>query len=246
MADKNKEAQELKGILGEINAAMQEMEAHNKRINDGFKSTKDSLSSIIDIAAQYNSYQTKNKELSADQLKNLSEKLKVEKENLKLSNCENVWVLSNPIFFEDTNVFFGPNVNEDWLNNMGLGESVSQTRLMSKSNDDYKTDAITLTTLSKTINNFFPFSNVGFVKVDIEGGEEFILEELIKHAETHHWSLWISFHLDWWEDKNIERFRDLFNNAIEVKLNSIDFNNNEYDIIEYIVNNPYASVYLKF
>jgi len=85
MADKNKEAQELKGILGEINAAMQEMEAHNKRINDGFKSTKDSLSSIIDIAAQYNSYQTKNKELSADQLKNLSEKLKAEKENLKLS-----------------------------------------------------------------------------------------------------------------------------------------------------------------
>jgi FkbM family methyltransferase len=167
-------------------------------------------------------------------------------ENLKLSNCENVWVLSNPIFSEDTSVFFGPNTNENWLNNLGLGESVSQTRLTSKSDNDYKTLAITMATLSKTINNFFPFSNVSFVKVDIEGGEEFILEELIKNAEIYHWSLWVSFHLDWWEDKNIERFRDLFNNAIEIKFNSIDFIDTDFDIIELIKNNPYASVYLKF
>jgi hypothetical protein len=129
---------------------------------------------------------------------------------------------------------------------LGLGESVSQTRLASKSDDDYKAEAITLTTLSKTINNFFPFSDVGFVKVDIEGGEEFILEELIKNAEIYHWSLWISFHLDWWENKNIERFRHLFNNPIEIKFNSIDFTDNNFDIIDLIRNNPYASVYLKF
>jgi len=173
--------------------------------------------------------------------------LKELNENLKLSNCENVWVLSNPIFFEDNNVFFGPNTNEDWLNNMGLGESVSQTRLISKSDNDYKTDAITLSTLNKTINNFFPFSDVGFVKVDIEGAEEFILDELIKTAEIYHWSLWVSFHLDWWEDKNIERFSHLFNNAIEIKFNSIDFTvNNDYNIIDLIKSNPYASVYLKF
>jgi hypothetical protein len=85
MADKNKEAQELKGILGEINAAMQEMEAHNKRIKDGFAATKGSLSSLVDIASQFNAHQTKAKELSVDQLKTLSEKLKGEKENLKLS-----------------------------------------------------------------------------------------------------------------------------------------------------------------
>jgi hypothetical protein len=85
MADKNKEAQELKGILGEINTAMKEMEAHNKRIKDGFASTKDSLSSLVDLASQYNAHQSKTKELSSDQLKTLSEKLKAEKENLKLS-----------------------------------------------------------------------------------------------------------------------------------------------------------------
>ena len=85
MADKNKEAQELKGILGEVNAALKEMEAHNKIIKDGFAATKNSLSSLVDLASQYNSHQSKAKELSADQLKNLSEKLKAEKETLKLS-----------------------------------------------------------------------------------------------------------------------------------------------------------------
>jgi hypothetical protein len=79
MADKNKDAQELKGILGEINAAMQEMEAHNKRIKDGFAATKGSLSSLVDLASQYNAHQSKAKELSSDQLKTLSEKLKAEK-----------------------------------------------------------------------------------------------------------------------------------------------------------------------
>jgi hypothetical protein len=85
MADKNKDAQELKGILGEVNAALKEMEDRNKRIKDGFASTKDSLSGLVSIASQFNAHQTKTKELSSDQLKNLSEKLKLEKENLKLS-----------------------------------------------------------------------------------------------------------------------------------------------------------------
>jgi hypothetical protein len=85
MADKNKEAQELKGILGEVNAVLKEMEIRNKAINDGFASTKDSLSSIVDIASQYNSHQSRSKELSSDQLKDLSKKLKDEKEILKLS-----------------------------------------------------------------------------------------------------------------------------------------------------------------
>ena len=85
MADKNKDAQELKGILGTVNDLLKEMEARNKVIKDGFSSTKDSLSSIVDIASQFNEHQTRTKELSADQLKNLSEKIKAEKENLKLS-----------------------------------------------------------------------------------------------------------------------------------------------------------------
>jgi hypothetical protein len=81
----NDDAKELKGILGEINAAMKENEAASKRVADGFKSTKDSLSSLVGIASQFNDHQDKTTKLSSDQLKNISEKLKLERENLKLS-----------------------------------------------------------------------------------------------------------------------------------------------------------------
>jgi chromosome segregation ATPase len=85
MADKNKEAQELKGILGEVNAALKEMEDRNKRIKDGFASSKDSLSGLVGLASEFNAHQNQTKQLSSDQLKNLSEKIQKEKENLKLS-----------------------------------------------------------------------------------------------------------------------------------------------------------------
>jgi hypothetical protein len=79
------DAKELKGILGEINAAMKEVEANGKKMSNGFQSTKDSLSSLVGLASQFNDHQNKTSELSSDQLKNLSEKLKLERENLKLS-----------------------------------------------------------------------------------------------------------------------------------------------------------------
>lgn len=172
--------------------------------------------------------------------------LKDLQKNLKLSNCDNVWILKNPIFNEDSEIFFGPNKNEDWLNKAGLGESVSQTKLISGDVNDYKVNAISLSTLEKTINNFFPLSEVSFVKVDIEGGEEFILEELLTMGKKYKWSLLISFHIDWWENKSIERFNYLFNDVKEIRFNSIDFTNQNFDIIELLKNNPYASIHFKY
>ena len=81
----NDDAKELKGILGEVKVAMKEAENDIKRMGDGFKSTKDSLASLVDLASEFSSHQNKTNQLSSDQLKNLSEKLKIEKENLKLS-----------------------------------------------------------------------------------------------------------------------------------------------------------------
>ena len=168
------------------------------------------------------------------------------RQNLKLSKCDNVWVLDKPILSEDIDVFFGPNQNLDWLNEQGLGESVSQARLSNEDSRDYKVEGICLSTLNKTIGNFFPFSEVSFVKVDIEGGEEFILEDVIKMAEEYKWSLWISFHIDWWKDKNLERFRNILNRSKKIKFNSIDFIEEDFDIIELLSSNPFASVYIEF
>jgi chromosome segregation ATPase len=81
----NDDAKELKGILGEVKAAMKEAEESSKRMANGFKSTQDSLSSLVGLASTFNAHQNQTKQLSSDQLKILSEKLQKEKENLKLS-----------------------------------------------------------------------------------------------------------------------------------------------------------------
>ena len=81
----NDDAKELKGILGEVKAAMKEAEESSKKMANGFKSTQDSLSSLVGLASEFNAHQNQTKQLSSDQLKILSEKLQKEKENLKLS-----------------------------------------------------------------------------------------------------------------------------------------------------------------
>ena len=81
----NDDAKELKGILGEVKAAMKETEESSKKMANGFKSTQDSLSSLVGLASEFNAHQNQTKQLSSDQLKILSEKLQKEKENLKLS-----------------------------------------------------------------------------------------------------------------------------------------------------------------
>jgi hypothetical protein len=44
------------------------------------------------------------------------------------------------------------------------------------------------------------------VKVDIEGGEEMILNELWQIKTTYGVPVYVAFHLNWWEDKNLSRF----------------------------------------
>jgi hypothetical protein len=47
------------------------------------------------------------------------------------------------------------------------------------------------------------------VKVDIEGGEEMILDELWKIKTTYNVPVYVAFHLNWWENKNLSRFQFL-------------------------------------
>jgi hypothetical protein len=91
------------------------------------------------------------------------------------------------------------------------------------------------------------FSDVSFVKVDIEGGEEHILSDIIKLAEEYHWDLWISFHFDWWKDKNIDRFQNLFNNAIDIRFESLQNKiTDPKEVINLIKTHPFSSIYFKF
>ena len=47
---------------------------------------------------------------------------------------------------------------------------------------------------------------ISLIKVDIEGGEEYIISELYDIYIKYHIPLYISFHYSWWKDKNLDRF----------------------------------------
>jgi FkbM family methyltransferase len=152
--------------------------------------------------------------------------LKSLKANLKLSNCKNVKIIERPIYSEsNVKLFFGSNVNIA----AQLGDSTSQLKNESTSGEDTEALTVTLGDILKDANN------VSFIKIDIEGGEEHIIPELFETCSTLGISLWISFHYDWWKDSNIERFEKYFALA-----------KNEINIIEFIKNNPFGSIFLTF
>jgi hypothetical protein len=74
----NDDAKELGGILGEIKRAIEDLDG-------GFKKGSNSLQSIVDIASQYNDYQSNSIKLNSEQLSQLSKKLKNEKSSLESS-----------------------------------------------------------------------------------------------------------------------------------------------------------------
>ena len=51
---------------------------------------------------------------------------------------------------------------------------------------------------------------VSFIKCDIEGREEDVLEDILHFAYNNHCKAYISFHLDGWRSKNISEFAYLF------------------------------------
>jgi FkbM family methyltransferase len=163
--------------------------------------------------------------------------------NLKNSECFNTYVLNSPIHSTNTEVVFGVNQYVQLYQSQGLGNSTSQIKDGGFTESDYKLKTTTLDQL----NQIFPFSDVSFVKVDIEGGEEHILSDIIKLAEEYHWDLWISFHFDWWKDKNIDRFQNLFNNAIDIRFESLQNKiTDPKEVINLIKTHPFSSIYFKF
>jgi FkbM family methyltransferase len=164
------------------------------------------------------------------------------KANLKASECFNTQILDKPIHSVNTKVTFGTNQYVPLYQSEGLGASTSQIKEGGFTDSDYLSETITMDQL----NQLFPFSEVSFVKVDIEGGEELILEDLIKNAKKYNWELWISFHYDWWKDKNINRFDGIFDGAIDIRINNLNNKIYNWDAINLIKSDPFASLYIKY
>ena len=124
------------------------------------------------------------------------------KKNLKTSKCRNVKIIDQPIWSESgAKLWFGANA----FRRGSLGESTSQLRQEGLA-DDYEITTISLSDILDQMDR----EQVGFIKVDIEGGEEAIIPALFEEAHKMGSPVWLSFHISWWKDTNLERFRPYF------------------------------------
>jgi len=108
-------------------------------------------------------------------------------------------VENSAIYNETTKILFGPNSSSNTSN---FNDSMSQIKLIQTKENDRLTNTITF----HDIINKYKLNNLSLIKVDIEGGEEFILEEILDYTMIHKIPSYISFHYTWWNDKNLDRF----------------------------------------
>jgi FkbM family methyltransferase len=124
-------------------------------------------------------------------------------ENIKDNKCDNV-IPYNKAFFNSSvkNIYFGVN---DFDFDSYLGSSTSHIKVNKNNVEDYQIETISILDIIQEVNPF----EIGLIKIDIEGGDEDILDEVITVGSKYGWKLWISFHYGWWKDKNIKRFEYL-------------------------------------
>jgi len=79
------DAEELSGILGEVQAAMEAARKSGMGMADGMSASKEALSGLVGAAKQFSEYQKNSSNTSYEQLKALQEKFKVEKANLSIA-----------------------------------------------------------------------------------------------------------------------------------------------------------------
>lgn len=140
--------------------------------------------------------------------------------NMK-NNCDNNYSLIHKAIYniDDTVVNFGKN---KYLSNSKLNDSTSQIYL----NSDEINNNITTISVDRLIKDI-DVNEISIIKVDIEGGEEFILNDLLELYSKRKIPMYVSFHYDWWHNKDLNRFHLLSeeckNNIIRFPFGSILF-----------------------
>jgi FkbM family methyltransferase len=135
------------------------------------------------------------------------------------NNCKNNYTLINKAIYhiDNTHVKFGKNKFEK---SSKMNDSTSQIYNDNdeESNEYYHIETITL---HKMVDYYhIDLTKIGLIKIDIEGGEENILEDCIDFCKKHKITVYISFHYSWWNNKNIHRFHCLTNEQKNFILNS--------------------------
>jgi FkbM family methyltransferase len=142
--------------------------------------------------------------------------------NLK-TNCKNNYTLINKAIFNIDNIKikFGKNIH---LENSKMNDSTSQIYSEDTStNEYYLTETITMGNIIEKYQ--INVSEISLIKVDIEGGEENILNDLFDIHAKYSIPLYVSFHYTWWKDNNLNRFSFLSS-----------------DVKNQIISNPFTSI----
>ena len=119
-------------------------------------------------------------------------------------NRRNITFVERAIYDKsDADVYIGKN-------RFGCGERLNEsTSQLYSEGDAGIEDCVTVKSLS--IPDLFSRytidpTQVSLVKVDISGGEEHILDDLGELYLKYKIPLYVSFHIDWWRDRNLDRF----------------------------------------
>jgi hypothetical protein len=150
--------------------------------------------------------------------------------NLQSSNVKNAVIVKQPIHcVSGKEMYFGPN---QFGSGSILNESTSQLKDHMSSPLDYTIKTIALSEV--------PFlDEVGFIKCDIEGGEEFIIHDLIQFCRERDVPILLSFHQPWWTNKDVDRFASLFASVIPY---TIDTFSQIHDVVKHVNDNPFCTI----
>jgi FkbM family methyltransferase len=122
--------------------------------------------------------------------------------NIVLNKIDNITVIPKPISSKECTVTFGPRETLSCGYNVNTGTMVSYIKEQQTTIFDSTINTITLEILRNR------FSDIGFIKCDIEGHEENIMEDIFSIGVPVH----MSFHIPWWKDQNVHRFDHIFEN----------------------------------
>lgn len=167
-----------------------------------------------------------------------TDSIKELKENLEYNNISEIYIYNNAIYNVNTTVKFGTNQYNNSWNQLNLSTSQIQKDEL-PSNLSYQIQTITY----KDIFEKHPRETIGLIKIDIEGSEEYILEDTVDLAKSI--PVLLSLHYTWWKNpNNLSKFiqsisdhhliiYDYFDNKIEIN-----------QIENFIKDNPFASIVL--
>jgi FkbM family methyltransferase len=117
-----------------------------------------------------------------------------------------VKVLEMALYSDESGILFGPN---SFRPDDGLNASTSQI-LSGDFIPSELNQIVPTVTWPGLIRHLDPSDEVCLIKLDIEGGEEFVLREVLHWAYHNRVPAYVSFHLTWWKDQDLDRFNDLF------------------------------------